>query len=319
MSDYDEDRNRFRYRYYDDDFDYEGGYGRRPEENRGVYGRGTDFERGAYGRGSNYERGGYGQNPGRDMQGRGQMGQGNFNPDWDYDRGNYIRSGYGTGYDRSYDYNRGSFGRGMDYDRGYYNQDYTQDYSRYGQNRGQMNRGMGSQGWDYNRGYSGQSNMSRRNQGYGYNRGMSSMDWDESDPDFVSDFNPVDFTYMEFWMIPGPETGRGPQGYQRSDDRIKEDVCDRLMQHGQIDASEMTVDVQNREVTLNGTVNNRKAKRMAEDMAESVPGVTNVHNQLKVRQEEHRGRSQHQMEQTQQTQSREMGMAGQTGQQTDKR
>jgi hypothetical protein len=94
-------------------------------------------------------------------------------------------------------------------------------------------------------------------------------------------------------------------------------VCDRLMQHGQIDASHMMVDVQNREVTLNGTVNNRKAKRMAEDMAESVPGVTNLHNQLKVSQEEQHGRGQRPMEQTQPVQTVQMGMAGQTGQQAE--
>ncbi len=317
MSDYDDDRNRFRYHSSDDDFDYEGGYGRRFDENRGTYGRGMDAERGAYGRGSDFERGGYGQNAGRFGHNRGQMGQRNFNQDWDYDRGSYSRGGYGTGYDRSYgsgyDYNRGSYGRGMDFDRGTYNQDYPQNYSRYGQNRGQT--------WDYARGFSGQSNVSRRgyNPGFGYNRGMSSMDWDDYDTDFDTDFEPVDFTYMEFWMIPGPETGRGPQGYQRSDERIKEDVCDRLMQHGQIDASEMMVDVQNREVTLNGTVNSRKAKRMAEDMAESVPGVTNVHNQLKVRQEEQHGRGQQRsMEQTQQAQTSQMGMAGQTDQHTER-
>jgi BON domain len=82
---------------------------------------------------------------------------------------------------------------------------------------------------------------------------------------------------------PGPYTGRGPKGYRRADERIKEDVCDRLTQHGQIDASDIDVQVQNGEVTLSGVVDDRPAKRMAEDVVDSVSGVKDVHNQLKVR------------------------------------
>jgi osmotically-inducible protein OsmY len=77
----------------------------------------------------------------------------------------------------------------------------------------------------------------------------------------------------EIWMTPGEFTGRGPKGYQRSDERIKEDLSERLMQQGQVDASEIDVQVEGGEVTLMGTVHNRQAKRMAEDVAESISGV----------------------------------------------
>ncbi len=87
----------------------------------------------------------------------------------------------------------------------------------------------------------------------------------------------------ERWLRPGPHTGRGPRGYQRSDQRIFEEVCDRLTQDGQLDASEIEVLVANREVTLQGTVNSRQDKRRAEDVVESVSGVEEVHNQLRVR------------------------------------
>src|SRR5205823_13121816 len=30
----------------------------------------------------------------------------------------------------------------------------------------------------------------------------------------------------------GPHAGRGPRSYQRADDRIRDDVCERLTQHG---------------------------------------------------------------------------------------
>jgi len=80
----------------------------------------------------------------------------------------------------------------------------------------------------------------------------------------------------------GGHAGRGPKGYQRSDDRIREDVSDRLMADDQLDASDIEVQVRNAEVTLTGTVEDRWAKRRAEDLAEQVMGVRDVMNQLRV-------------------------------------
>ncbi len=80
----------------------------------------------------------------------------------------------------------------------------------------------------------------------------------------------------------GPHAGKGPKGYQRSDERIYEEVCDRLTEHGRLDARDVSVDVKNGEVTLTGTVPDRPAKRLAEDLSESVHGVRDVHNQLKL-------------------------------------
>jgi osmotically-inducible protein OsmY len=76
--------------------------------------------------------------------------------------------------------------------------------------------------------------------------------------------------------------GRGPKGYQRSDTRIYEDVCDRLSL-GDVDAENIEVQVSKAEVTLSGWVRNRWDKRIAEDVAESVPGVKDVHNNIRVR------------------------------------
>jgi osmotically-inducible protein OsmY len=81
----------------------------------------------------------------------------------------------------------------------------------------------------------------------------------------------------------GPYAGRGPRGYRRSDDRIREDISECLTIHGQIDASDIEVVVDNAEVTLHGTVDSRQVKRMAEDVAELVLGVRDVHNRLRVR------------------------------------
>lgn len=79
--------------------------------------------------------------------------------------------------------------------------------------------------------------------------------------------------------------GRGPKNYRRSDERIKEDVNDRLTDHPQLDASDIDVNVSEREVTLTGSVNSRYAKRLAEDIVESVSGVTDVQNNIRVRRE----------------------------------
>jgi BON domain-containing protein len=79
----------------------------------------------------------------------------------------------------------------------------------------------------------------------------------------------------------GQYSGKGPRGFTRSDDRIKEDICERLTDHPDLDASDLEIKVHNGEVTLTGTVNERWNKRVAEDLAESVSGVKQVQNQIR--------------------------------------
>lgn len=76
--------------------------------------------------------------------------------------------------------------------------------------------------------------------------------------------------------------GKGPAGYQRSDQRLREDVCQALTDDDRVDATHIAVVVVAGEVTLAGTVDDRQAKRRAEECAERVPGVREVHNQLRV-------------------------------------
>ncbi len=77
-------------------------------------------------------------------------------------------------------------------------------------------------------------------------------------------------------------TGVGPKQYRRTDERIFEDVCTRLADHPALDASEMEVHVNQGEVTLTGAVDSRRSRRLAEDIADSVRGVRDIHNQLRV-------------------------------------
>jgi hypothetical protein len=90
---------------------------------------------------------------------------------------------------------------------------------------------------------------------------------------------------MPHTMMRGPHAGKGPKGYKRSDERIREDVCERLTDHHEVDASDIEVAVESGEVTLTGTVGARHDKLMAEHVAEAVSGVIDIHNQIRVRRE----------------------------------
>jgi hypothetical protein len=81
--------------------------------------------------------------------------------------------------------------------------------------------------------------------------------------------------------------GRGPKGYHRSDERLTEDLSEQLMDDDDVDASEIVVEVRQGEVTLSGTVNDRRQKRRAEDIAEGVSGVSQVTNNLRLSRPEH--------------------------------
>ncbi|HEX3764935.1 MAG TPA: BON domain-containing protein [Kofleriaceae bacterium] len=80
----------------------------------------------------------------------------------------------------------------------------------------------------------------------------------------------------------GPHHGKGPVGFHRSDDRIRELVCEALTDDGEVDATRIEVSVSGGEVTLSGTIHDRRMKRLAEDCVEAVPGVKDVHNQLRI-------------------------------------
>lgn len=80
----------------------------------------------------------------------------------------------------------------------------------------------------------------------------------------------------------GMFVGRGPKGYRKSDERIREDISDRLTEAPDVDASELTVEVSSGDVTLTGTVQDRAQKRRAEDIVEECSGVSDVINNLRV-------------------------------------
>jgi hypothetical protein len=76
--------------------------------------------------------------------------------------------------------------------------------------------------------------------------------------------------------------GRGPKGYQRSDERLREDISERIMQAYHIDSSEVTVEVRGGKVVLEGTVPDRRMKHAIEDLADAAPGVQDIENRIRV-------------------------------------
>jgi osmotically-inducible protein OsmY len=118
-------------------------------------------------------------------------------------------------------------------------------------------------------------------------RNMQNRDWWDRTRDEVSSWfgdedaerrRDMDRSYQ------GGHRGKGPRNYHRSEDRIKEDICDRLTEDDMLDATDIDVEVHADEVVLTGTVNNRMQKHRAEDLVESVSGVHNVENRLRVTQ-----------------------------------
>ena len=77
-------------------------------------------------------------------------------------------------------------------------------------------------------------------------------------------------------------SGRGPRNYSRSDERIKEDICDELSSDRQCDAEDIDIEVKDGMVTLSGTVPSRKMKHRAEDIADAARGVKDVDNRIRV-------------------------------------
>jgi len=240
-------------------------------------------------------------NEGRDRDDYDRMGggrQGDFNRGY---RGNES-SGYhpGSGSDPNW------YGQSRDVDRSRnqgMNQGPNQGINDRWNDRGRSGMNRGTESRDSDSGY-GDRSSDWYGTGYGSDTGARSLDrsWDRgsdrawSGTDYSSrGYSAVnsnlgntsagfgnDMGRNQTGRPQGQFSGKGPKGYQKSDERLQEDICERLTEHGEIDASEIEVKVQQGEITLSGTVQDRESKRLAEDIAESCSGVKEVHNQIRV-------------------------------------
>ena len=97
----------------------------------------------------------------------------------------------------------------------------------------------------------------------------------------LADEPDIGAVYTEVWLTPGPFSGLGPV-YSDAGDPTGQEVASRLTQHGQVDATNIEITIDNGEVLLEGTVNDEETKRLAQEALESVAGVSSVQNQLQV-------------------------------------
>jgi len=268
-------------------------------ENRGMRSSNRDDDDGNSGWQSRYERQNYNRGDGynSDRSGRSydnDFSSGNYGSDRESGYASYYGSGTGSGYgsssgSSSYDRDRNSENRGL-YDRDY------QGITRSGYYNSGTRLGGGNYGnyGDQNRGYYERRNEERNSgSNYGGNYGNRSGNpgvredrnwWDRTSDEVSSWFGDEEAERRRDRdkKMSGQHKGKGPKNYSRSDERIKEDINDRLSDDPFIDASDIDVTVTNGEVTLTGTVDERSNKRRAEDLAENVSGVKNVENRIRV-------------------------------------
>jgi len=240
---------------------FERDWERREQEERAQRERGDDDDRGRYGASSDAS------NEREDFYGRGYGGGGGYSqgPGY-YGQGrDYGQGGYGQGRN----YGQSGYGQGRNYGQGSYGQG---SYGQGGYGQGGYGQGSYGQGRNYGQGSPYTGRVSERS----YSE-PSDLGWGAA----TGGFRPSGGSPWESRQR-GPFSGKGPRGYVRSDERIREDVSDRLSDDDELDASDITVTVSKSEVTLEGSVPDRHSKRRAEDIAESVSGVTEVHNRLRA-------------------------------------
>jgi len=103
------------------------------------------------------------------------------------------------------------------------------------------------------------------------NEGAHRRDWERPEPEWRPE------------VKRGGHRGKGPVNYVRSDERIRDNICEALTDDDHIDASAIEVIVHDGEVTLTGTVDDRETKRAAEDCIWHIGGVKDVQNNLRLR------------------------------------
>jgi hypothetical protein len=184
-----------------------------------------------------------------------------------------------------------------------------------------------SDGWlpqsqPQNQGWRSQNDSNWRSQGDGYRSPNEGGRWQEDrDGRFgqgrdtgwgARDYSlgRQDFAQRDGISSSGEFAGRGPKGYARSDDRIREEVSDRLTDDPSVDASEIEVEVKDGRVTLTGTCDDRQQKRRAEDLAEQCSGVQDVMNHIRVEQNDRSSGRDGQASKSTQSQSSTRGATG---------
>lgn len=275
----------------------------------GYYRDGGEFQRGGneqsypgrvQGRNQSYAQGGYGQGQDRGGQYRGdeeygrwdegrQAGQGREREEWqgmssrndEYAPRYQNRGGARDwqGYERN-DYRQDRYaghGYGSAPQAGQYNPSPEDDYrpmQYWGGGDSYGRTGRGPSGYASEQGYGGN------------NRGQASQSYGDSgagyDQGFASDAQ--GYSGSGYSGSQGKShRGMGPKNYMRSDERLREDINEKLTDAPWLDASEINVQAKDGKITLEGSVSERHLKHKVEDLVDRCYGVKDIDNRLTVR------------------------------------
>ena len=266
IPDNDENRDYSNRDYENTQFGNSGTYGYRGNDRNEDWRRYGSENRGSYGNA------GYNNDYGRQDWNR----QNAWSSDTGWNRQQQSSSNWGNEDDRQ-DWGRGHVNTGnFNSDQDYGNRGRNYSGGSYGSNYG----GYGNMGNDYNRDWS--RNRNAGNDDRDYRKDDNNNWWDRTKDKVSGWFSDDDDDRRDRDRNYPSHRGKGPSDYRRSEDRIREDICDRLTDDDRVDASNISVQIDNDAVILNGTVNSREEKRRAEDLVESVSGVRNVENRLRV-------------------------------------
>jgi hypothetical protein len=250
---------------------YQGDYSQSQRQTVGQYGRQP-----------------YGQGQGQDTYGLHRAPLGRERNQWggsDYYPG---RQGHGAQESFGSEYN--TYGRNQGYGEGsgYTRQSaaFASSRDRYPGSRQQFNpawrenAGFGGRGPQYGgQDYVDEGEMS----GYRGTRELSTQEYGSRSSGRYGT-EPGQYGYGGYGLGGRGYRGMGPKNYSRSDERLTEDLNERLTDDDDLDASEITVRVADGKVTLEGSVDQRWMKHRAEDIADACSGVREVDNRITVTQ-----------------------------------
>lgn len=78
----------------------------------------------------------------------------------------------------------------------------------------------------------------------------------------------------------------GLRGRRRPDESLAREIHEILTKDPELDATNVEVEVESGAVTLTGIVESSDAKLLAEELVESITGVREIHNRLRVARDE---------------------------------
>jgi len=81
---------------------------------------------------------------------------------------------------------------------------------------------------------------------------------------------------------PGRSRPARPPLGRRSDEKLAHDIREILTHDPELDARDIEVEVEGGAVALSGAVADSDAKLLAEELVETLPGVREIHNRLRV-------------------------------------